>query len=73
MVDRGVTQVFTPGTLTDSKLLDEKSASYILSFYPNESEQGLLFAELLTAQLHATAIPAHAQKALESELIQIFS
>lgn len=72
MVERGVTQVFTPGTLTDSKLLDEKSASYLLSFYANESEQGLIFAELLTAQLYATAIPAHLQKALEAELIRFF-
>lgn len=72
MVDRGVTQVFTPGTLTDSKLLDEKSASYILSFYANEREHGLIFAELLTAQLYATTIPAHAQKAVEAELIRFF-
>lgn len=72
MVERGVTQVFTPGTLTDSKLLDEKSASYLLSFYANESEQGLIFAELLTAQLYATAIPAHLQKGLEAELIRFF-
>src|SRR5262245_61273293 len=34
MVERGVTRVLTPGTLTDSKLLDEKSASYLFSFYP---------------------------------------
>lgn len=72
MVERGVTHVFTPGTLTDSKLLDEKSASYLLSFYASESEQGLIFAELLTAQLYATAIPAHLQKALEAELIRFF-
>lgn len=72
MVERGVTHVFTPGTLTDSKLLDEKSASYLLSFYANENEQGLIFAELLTAQLYATAIPAHLQKALEAELTRFF-
>lgn len=71
-VDRGVTQVFTPGTLTDSKLLDEKSASYLLSFFPNDNEFGLIFAELLTAQLYATTIPAHLQKSLEAELIRFF-
>lgn len=72
MVDRGVTQVFTPGTLTDSKLLDEKSASYILSFNLNQTEFGLIFAELLTAQLYATTVPVHLQKALEAELIRFF-
>src|ERR1700722_9474851 len=34
IVERGVTQVLTPGTLTDTKLLDEKSASYLFSFFP---------------------------------------
>ena len=34
VVERGVTQVLTPGTLTDSKLLDDKSASYLAVFFP---------------------------------------
>ncbi len=72
VVERGVTQVFTPGTLTDSKLLDEKSASYLFSFFPTNDQWGLLFAELLTAQLFATVLPADNQKALESELIRFF-
>lgn len=42
VVERGVRQVFTPGTLTDSKLLDEKSASYLFSFFPAEDQWGLL-------------------------------
>ena len=72
VVERGVTQVFTPGTLTDSKLLDEKSASYLFSFFPTNDQWGLLFAELLTAQLFATVLPADNQRALESELIRFF-
>ena len=72
VVQRGVTQVFTPGTLTDSVMLDEKSASYILSFYPNHTGWGLVFIELLTAQLFATCIPINAHRMLESELIRFF-
>lgn len=72
VVERGVTRVLTPGTLTDSKLLDEKSASYLFSFFPAQDQWGLLFAELLTAQLFATVLPAQAQKSLESELIRFF-
>ena len=72
VVERGVTKVLTPGTLTDSKLLDEKSASYLFSFFPSEDQWGLLFAELLTAQLFATVLPVQAQKSLESELIRFF-
>src|SRR3990167_5747769 len=54
VVERGVTQVLTPGTLTDAKLLDEKSASYLFSFFPTQQNWGLVFGELLTAQLFAT-------------------
>ncbi len=72
VVRRGVKQVLTPGTLTDSKLLNEKSASYLFSFFPTAEKWGLLFGELLTAQLFATFIPPQAYKALESELTRFF-
>ncbi len=68
VVERGVAQVFTPGTLTDAKLLDEKSASYLFSFFPMANQWGLLFAELMTAQLFATILPAAADKTLQAEL-----
>ena len=51
VVRRGVAQVFTPGTLTDTKLLDAKSASYLFSFFPMADRWGLLFGEVMTAQL----------------------
>lgn len=72
VVERGVTRVLTPGTLTDSRLLDEKSASYLFSFFPLEHSWGLLFGELLTAQLYATVIPSGEQRLLESELTRFF-
>ena len=68
VVQRGVTKVLTPGTLTDSKLLDDKSASYLFSFFPQENSWGLLFGELLTAQLFATVLPNNSERLLESEL-----
>ena len=72
VVKRGVTKVLTPGTLTDSKLLDEKSASYLFSFYPSGNNWGLIFGELLTAQLFATVVPHDAFKLLEAELSRFF-
>lgn len=68
VVERGVAQVFTPGTLTDSKLLDDKSASYLFSFFPTADYWGLVFAELMTAQLFATVLPRDADKTLNAEL-----
>ena len=41
-------------------------------FFPTNDQWGLLFAELLTAQLFATVLPADNQRALESELIRFF-
>ena len=70
MVRRGVTRVLTPGTLTDTALLEEKSASYLFSFFPLEDSWGLLFGEVLTAQLFGTVIPATSQRNIESELVR---
>lgn len=72
IVARGVVQVLTPGTLTDSKLLDAKSASYLFSFFPMENQLGLLFGELLTGQLFATVLPVDSVKMLESEIVRFF-
>lgn len=72
LVKRAVTQLLTPGTLTDQALLDEKSSSYLFSFYPGINEWALLFGELLTAQLWATVVPAGAERLLESELARFF-
>jgi len=72
VVKRGVTRVLTPGTLTDSQLLDDKSASYLFSFFPTGENWGLLFGELLTAQLFATILPSNAQNILESEIGRFF-
>jgi len=72
VVRRGVTQVITPGTLVDAKMLDEKSANYLFSFFPTADRWGLLFGELLTAQLFATVLPASSEKILESELVRFF-
>lgn len=72
LVKRAVTQMLTPGTLTDTNLLDEKTSSYLFSFYPGEQEWALIFGELLTAQLWATIIPAGQHRSVESELARFF-
>lgn len=72
VVERGVTQVLTPGTLTDVQLLNEKSASYLCSFFPLPDSWGLLFGELMTAQLYATVVKPDELKTLESELQRFF-
>ncbi len=72
VVKRGVTQLLTPGTLVESTLLNEKSASYLFSFVPLKTSWGLVFGELLTAQLFATILPTDSVKQLEAELSRFF-
>ena len=68
MVRRGITRVLTPGTLVESNLLDDRSASYFCSFFPTTNSWGLLFGELLTTQLFATTLPVESFKSLEAEI-----
>lgn len=68
VVERGVSQVLTPGTLTDSNLMDEKSASYLCALFPTSKNWSLLFAELLTGQLYITQMVSGSDRLLEAEL-----
>jgi len=68
VVERGVTQVLSPGMLTDSKLLDEKSAAYIAIVTKGPQSWGLLFVEILTSSCVATIITPANEKLLEAEL-----
>jgi DNA mismatch repair protein MutS len=68
VVERGVTQVLTPGTLTDSSVLDDKSASYICSFFATDDGWAVIFAEILTGHMFATLIPDKSSVVLYSEL-----
>jgi DNA mismatch repair protein MutS len=68
VVERGVTQVFTPGTLTDSLMLDDKTSSYIMSCYQIKASLGLIFSEILTAQLFATSFNINEKRTLETEI-----
>ncbi len=68
IIERTITQVLTPGTLTDDTLLDEKSASYLCSFFVTQQHITLIFAELLTGQLCITTVANTSPKLLEAEL-----
>lgn len=68
IVERGVKQVLTPGTLTDLTLLNEKSASYCAALVPDGATYGCVFVELLTGNLFVTIVPADDEYLLEAEL-----
>lgn len=68
IIERGVRQVLTPGTLTDLNFLDEKSASYLAISYPYNNSLSLIIVELLTGQLYITNLIDNDLKSLTSEL-----
>lgn len=68
VVKRRVTRVFTPGTLTDASMLDEKSASYLVALYPVGTQCGIAFIDLLGSQIAATTIAFDSYRQLDAEL-----
>jgi DNA mismatch repair protein MutS len=67
-VDRQVTRIVTPGTLTDSALLDEKSDNVLLSLCKDRSTVGLAWLSLASGTLRVAEI---APQALANELKRI--
>src|SRR5260221_9591564 len=67
-VDRQVTRIVTPGTLTDSALLDDKSENVLLSICKDKSTLGLAWLSLASGVLRVAEI---APQALHNELRRI--
>ncbi len=55
LVRREVTRVITPGTLIESDLLEESKNNYLCSIYIGETASGISFADISTAETHATS------------------
>lgn len=54
LVKRDVIRMITPGTLTESSLLDEKKNNYICAAYITDDAAGVSFADISTGQISAT-------------------
>jgi DNA mismatch repair protein MutS len=67
-VDRQVTRIVTPGTLTDSELLDDKSDNILLSLHRDKTSVGLAWLSLATGALRVAEV---APQALDNELRRI--
>ncbi len=67
-VERQVTRIVTPGTLTDSELLDDKSDNVLLSLHRDKSTVGLAWLSLASGTLRVAEV---APQALENELRRI--
>ena len=67
-VDRQVTRIVTPGTLTDSELLEEKADNILLALARTKGAVGLAWLNLASGDLRVTEIAPHL---LENELRRI--
>jgi DNA mismatch repair protein MutS len=67
-VDREVTRIVTPGTLTDPALLDEKAENILLSIHPMKASIGLAWLSVASGELRVAEV---APQALDNELRRI--
>jgi len=67
-VEREVTRIVTPGTLTDPALLDEKSENVLLAVAREKHSVGLAWLSLASGELRVAEV---APQALENELRRI--
>jgi DNA mismatch repair protein MutS len=59
-VERAVTRIVTPGTLTDAGLLDEKADNVLLALAPARGTVGLAWLNLASGDFRVMEIGAHA-------------
>src|SRR5919206_2598020 len=67
-VERQVTRIVTPGTLTDSALLDDKADNVLLSLHRDKASVGLAWLSLASGTLRVDEV---APQALDNELRRI--
>jgi len=67
-VDRQVTRIVTPGTLTDSSLLEDKADNILLALTRDKATVGLAWLSLASGTLRVTEV---APQALQNELRRI--
>ncbi len=56
-VERAVTRIVTPGTLTDSALLDEKADNILLAMHPERQLAGLAWLNLASGEFRVAEVP----------------
>ena len=72
LIDRDVTRIVTPGTVTDPAMLDSNRNSYIAAVICDRGRAGIAYADLSTGEFAATQLvagsPEEAQTAAGREL-----
>ena len=56
IVKRDVVRVVTPGTIVDSKMLDEKKNNFLCTIYGEKNTYGVVFSDLSTGEVFVTSV-----------------
>lgn len=70
IVERGVIRIVTPGTLTESTLLDESKNNYLCAAYAVDGVCAMCFADISTGEVH---LFSKSGKDIQSEIINELS
>lgn len=68
-VERQVTRIITPGTVTDEALLEARKDSILLAIYRKKENIGLAWADLSSGHFHALQVQDEA--ALQAEMLRL--
>ena len=68
VMNRDVVRIVTPGTITEEKLLDARSANYLAAVAGTEQDAAIAWADISTGEFHVTRANA---TTLQSELARL--
>jgi DNA mismatch repair protein MutS len=71
IVKREVVRIVTPGTVTESAMLDEKSNNYLMAVYNNDKTTSLAYIDLSTGEFNCTQADIAEQQNIISEINRI--
>ena len=68
LVQRDVIRIITPGTVTESSMLQEERSNYICAVYLARGNAGIAFCELSTGEFCCAAFPQRGEEHIRNEL-----
>lgn len=68
LVERDIVRIVTPGTLTETSMLDEGKPNYLCSVYGTETELSACFADISTGEISVTDVCGCDTARLENEI-----
>jgi DNA mismatch repair protein MutS len=72
IVKRDIIKVITPGTVTDTNMLDEKRNNYIMCIYKNGEWYGISYCDISTGEFHASEFKHNGEQKVFDEIARLY-